>query len=218
MARIGEQFKGASTALLNTYDRAIDAVLLRPREISTAEEALAALRADASWNADALTGQIQKTALVVTPLLRRFRMVGKAPGVRRVPTIAVVTTVATVSTQLWAGIKEVQVLAALIATRLRQEGLPADPPLVKRLAIELYTKPDQTPTLESVRTSINGVLARWAFAGVFGRDTSKRARKAFVAAERLDLREVVAKWPPAQAAVSGPTPAINPTSASDRDR
>jgi hypothetical protein len=196
MAALPEQFKAASQALGGVYDRAIDAVLLRPRDIATAEEALAALRADASWNADAMTGQIQKAALVITPLLRRFRLVTKAPGAKRVPTIAVVTTVATVSTQLWAGIKEVQVLAALLSTRLRMAGLPADPPLVKRLAIELYTHPDRTPTLESVNTSIRGILGRWVMGGVFGRDTSKRARKAFVAAEQLDLHAVVAAWPP----------------------
>lgn len=196
MVTLAQQFRSATAAVGTLYDKAIDAVLLKPREIHSAEEALEALKADASWNADALAGQIQKTALVVTPLLRRFRTVSKAPGVRKVPYVAVVATLTTVSTQLWAGIKEVQVLAALVETRLRDAGLPADPPLVKRLAIELYTHPDRTPTLESVSVSIRGMVARWAAAGVFGRDTSKRARKAFVAAERLDYAALVADWQP----------------------
>jgi hypothetical protein len=194
MARVTNQFKVATQALGSVYDRAIDAVLLRPKTIATAEEALAALKGDASWNADAMASQVQKTALVITPLLRRFRLVGKAPGLRRMPTIAVMTTAATVSTQLWAGIKEVQVLAALLRTRLELAGLPADAPLVKRLAIELYLHPDRRPNLEAVSTSISGLVAKWAVAGVFGRDTSKRARKAFVAAEQLDLHEVMADW------------------------
>jgi len=196
MAIGAQQLKTATQAVGALYDRAIDAVLLKPRTIRTAEEALEVLRNDASWNADGMASQIQKTALVVTPLLRRFRVVRKAPGIRRIPYIAVATTLATVSTQLWAGIREVQVLAAFLETRLMEAGLPADAPLVKRLAIELYTHPDRTPTLESVSTSIRGLVSRWAFAGVFGRDTSKRARKAFSAAERLDLDEVVAAWTP----------------------
>jgi hypothetical protein len=204
MATMAQQFRNATAAVGTLYDKAIDAVLLKPREIHTAQEALDALKADASWNADALAGQLQKTALVVTPLVRRFRRVSKAPGVRNVPYVAVVTTLTTVSTQLWAGIKEVQVLAALLETRLQDAGLPADAPLVKRLAIELYTHPDRTPTLESVATSIRGLVGRWAVAGVFGRDTSKRARKAFAAAEKLDLAAIVADWtPPPPRAVRG---------------
>ena len=191
-----QQLKTATQAVGALYDRAIDAVLLKPRTIRTADEALEVLKNDASWNADGLASQIQKTALVVTPLVRRFRIVRKTPGVKRIPYIAVVTTLATVSTQLWAGIREVQVLAAFLETRLVEAGLPADAPLVKRLAIELYTHPDRTPTLESVTTSIRGLVTRWALAGVFGRDTSKRARKAFVAAETLDLDAVVAAWAP----------------------
>src|SRR5262245_16807386 len=70
-----QQLKPATQAVGALYDRAIDAVLLKPRTIRTADEALEVLKADASWNADGLASQIQKTALIVTPLLRRFRVV-----------------------------------------------------------------------------------------------------------------------------------------------
>jgi hypothetical protein len=187
-------FRTAVLALGDLYDRAVDSVLIRPHDIATADEAVALAHSDFAWNADALTDQVRKVALVVLPLLRRTGMVARAPGLRRVPSIAVATTVAAVSTQLWSGVKELQILAALVATRLRRAGYEADPPLVKRLALELYTRPDRPPSLESVPTSITKLVARWMMAGVFGRNTSSRARKAFVAAEHLDLDAVMSQW------------------------
>ncbi len=186
--------KTAVLALGDLYDRAVDSVLIRPHDIGTADEAVELAKSDFAWNADALTDQVRKVSLVILPVLRRTGMIARAPGLRRVPSIAVATTVAAVSTQLWSGVKELQILAALIATRLRRAGYEADPPLVKRLAIELYTHPERQPTLTSVPTSITKVLARWTMAGVFGRNTTTRARKSFVAAEELDLDAVMAQW------------------------
>ena len=73
-------------------------------------------------------------------------------------------------------------------------GYEADPPLVKRLAIELYVHPERQPMLSSEATNITKVVARWIVGGVFGRNSSKRARKAFVAAEQLDLDAVMSQW------------------------
>jgi hypothetical protein len=187
-------FKTAVLAVGDLYDRAVDSVLIRPHDIGTADEAMALAHSDFAWNADALTDQVRKVALVVLPLLRRTGMIARAPGLRRVPSIAVATTFAAVSTQLWSGVKELQILAALVATRLRRAGYPDDAPLVKRLAIELYTHPERQPTLTSVPSSISRAMARWTVAGVFGRNTTNRARLAFVAAEQLDLDAVMAQW------------------------
>jgi hypothetical protein len=187
-------FRSAVLALGDLYDRAVDSVLIRPHDIGTADEAVALAHSDFAWNADALTDQVRKVALVVLPLLRRTGVIARAPGLRRVPSIALATTFAAVSTQLWSGVKELQILAALVATRLRRAGYEADPPLVKRLAIELYTHPERQPTLVSVPSSITRVLARWTMAGVFGRNTANRAHKAFVAAEELDLDAVMSQW------------------------
>jgi hypothetical protein len=187
-------FRSAVLALGDLYDRAVDSVLIRPHDIGTADEAMALAHSDFAWNADALTDQVRKVALVVLPLLRRTGVIARAPGLRRVPSIALATTFAAVSTQLWSGVKELQILAALVATRLRRAGYEADAPLVKRLTIELYTHPEREPTLMSVPSSITRVLLRWTVAGVFGRNTANRAHKAFVAAEQLDLDAVMAQW------------------------
>ncbi len=187
-------FGSAVVALGDLYNRAVDSVLIRPHDIGTADEAMALARSEFAWNADALNDQVRKVALVVLPLLRRTGMVARAPGLRRVPGIAVATTLAAVTTQLWSGVKELQILSALVSTRLNRAGYEAEPPLVKRLAIELYVHPERQPVLASEATSITRVLARWIFGGVFGRSTSRRARKAFVAAEQLDLDAVMSQW------------------------
>lgn len=192
--------RNAVQTLGDLYDRAVDSVLIRPHEIATADEATALAQADFSWNADALTDQVRKTTLVVLPLLRRAGVLARFTGLRRVPSIALATTVAAVSTQLWSGIKELQILAALIATRLQRAGYAADPPIVKRLAIELYAHPDRQPTMESVPASITRMVARWTMAGMFGRNTTKRARNSFEAAERLDLDAVMSRWSAVNAA------------------
>jgi hypothetical protein len=189
------RFQASVQALGDLYDRAVDAVLIRPHEIATADEAFAALRADASWNAEALTSQARKAALVALPIVRRVGLAGRIPGLRGVPSVALVATVAAVSSQLWSVVKELQVLTALIATRLRAAGYPSDPPLVKRLAIEFYSHPGRQPNLEAVSTSIKAMLARMTVAGMFGRTSITRAHEAFVAAERLDVDAVMARWP-----------------------
>lgn len=187
-------FGSAVLAFSDLYNRAADSVLIRPHEIATADEALALARSEFAWNADALNDQVRKVALIVLPLLRRTGVVARAPGLRRVPGIAVATTFAAVSTQLWSGVKELQILCALVSTRLRRAGYEADPPLVKRLAIELYTHPERQPVLASEATNITKVVARWIVGGVFGRNSSRRARKVFVAAEQLDLDAVMSQW------------------------
>lgn len=200
------RFAPAVLALGDLYNRAVDAVLLRPHEIATAEEALELARSEFAWNADALTDQVRQVALVVLPLLRRTGVVARAPGLRRVPGIAVATTFAAISTQLWSGVKELQILSALLSTRLRRAGYEPDPPLVKRLAIELYIHPERQPTIASEATTITKVVSRWIVGGVFGRNSSKRVRKSFVAAEQLDLEAVMSQWRPGGPA-SAPTAA-----------
>lgn len=187
--------RSAAAGLAALYDRAVDAVLIRPHEIGTAAEAIAFSQTDTAWNADALTDQVRKVAVTLLPMLKRAGVLSRTPGLRRVPSVAVASTVGAVSTQLWSGVSDLQILSALIATRLRRAGYDADPPLVKRLAIELYTYPDRPPRLDTVPASATAVLAKWMIAGAIGRTTSKQAHRAFVAAERLDVGALMKRWP-----------------------
>ncbi|MFN3257777.1 MAG: hypothetical protein ACE37B_19015 [Ilumatobacter sp.] len=187
--------RSAASGLAALYDRAVDSVLIRPHEIGSAQEAVEFSETDNAWNADALTDQVRKVAVTLLPMLKRAGVLSRTPGLRRVPSVAVASTVGAVSTQLWSGVKDLQILSALVATRLRRAGYDADPPLIKRLAIELYTYPDRQPTLDSVPASATAVLAKWMIAGAIGRNASKQAHKAFVAAERLDIHALMSRWP-----------------------
>ena len=93
------------------------------------------------------------------------------------------------------GVRELQVIASLVAYRLEQAtGAPSDPALVKKLAVDLYLKPGRTPTLTDDKLRLARLTRKWVFSGVFGRETSKRAVKALDAAEKLDAREIAAQW------------------------
>ena len=86
-------------------------------------------------------------------------------------------------------------LASLVAHRLEQgTGVPADPALVKKLAIDLYLNPKRAPDLADDRLHLVRLGRRWVLSGAFGRNTSKQAAKALDAAERLDAAELAARW------------------------
>jgi hypothetical protein len=92
-------------------------------------------------------------------------------------------------------VRELQVLASLVAHRLEQaEGVPSDPALVKKLAIDLYLAPKGTPRLADERLRLVRLTRKWVLGGAFGRKTSKRAARALDAADRLDVVALSARW------------------------
>ena len=83
-------------------------------------------------------------------------------------------------------------LGSLLAFRLEQvSGAPADPALVKKLAVELYLAPKRKPDVATLDLPLAQLARRWLLRGVFGRDTRKAAEKALDAAEQLDLDRVL---------------------------
>ena len=66
---------------------------------------------------------------------------------------------------------------------------------MKKLTLELYLWPKREPDVSSLDLPLGKLARRWAFRGVFGRDTRKAAGKALDAAERLDLERVLAQRP-----------------------
>ena len=93
------------------------------------------------------------------------------------------------------GVRELQVIAALVAHRLEETtGVVPDPALVKRLAVDLYLDPKRTPDPGRAGGRTGRVVRRWLTSGALGRDTSSRARKSLDAAERLDVPTALARW------------------------
>jgi hypothetical protein len=107
----------------------------------------------------------------------------------------IASSTASVGIAVRTGVRELQVLASLVAYRLEEEtGAPSDPALVKKVTIDLYLKPGRTPNLTDDKLRLARLTRKWVFSGAFGRATSKRAAKALEAAERLDVRELTERW------------------------
>ena len=178
---------GAVSAL---YDQALDRVLATPHRVTSAAEATALLASQE--RSEALADQIQRVVLAALPVIRLASRGARFAGV---PMAFAASTAISVGTTVRTGVRETQLLGSLLAHRLEQEtGEPADPALVKKLAIELYVSPKRTPDLSSRRLRPGRLIRRWVFRGAFGRDTGKRAKRALEAAEKLDLGPQVDAW------------------------
>jgi hypothetical protein len=109
--------------------------------------------------------------------------------------VIVASSAVSVGIAVRTGVREVQVLAALVAHRLEEEtGAPADPALVKKLAIDLYLRPKSKRAVADDKLRLVRLTRKWVFLGAIGRKTSKRAAKAFDAAERLDAATLHDQW------------------------
>ena len=171
-------------------DAAIDRVLLTGERVTTAAEGRRLLAGEA--DTEALADNIQRVVVLAVPVIRTL-----ARGARftRVPWVMVASTTVAVGIAVRGGVRELQVLAALVAHRLEGEhGRPADPALVKRVAIDLYLDPKSTPDLRGDRLRLVRLTRTWILSGAVGRNTSKRATKALDAAEKFDARALSANW------------------------
>ena len=171
-------------------DAAIDRVLLTDERVTTAAEGRRLLAGEA--DTEALADNIQRVVVLAVPVIRT---VARGARFTRVPWVMVASTTVSVGIAVRGGVRELQVLAALVAHRLEAEhGRPADPALVKRLAIDLYLDPKSTPELRGDRLRLVRLTRTWVLSGAVGRNTSKRATKALDAAEKIDGRALRASW------------------------
>jgi hypothetical protein len=171
----------------NLVDDLIDRVLRTDERVATAAEGKLLIAADDGMEDAA--DRVQRFVAVATPAVRIF-----ARGARftRVPWVLVASTAVSLTTTTRAGVREVRVLGSLLAYRLEQAtGTPADPALVKKLAVELYLAPKRKPDVARLDLPLAQLARKWLFRGVFGRDTRRAAEKALDAAERLDLDRVL---------------------------
>jgi hypothetical protein len=92
-------------------------------------------------------------------------------------------------------VREIQVLSSLVAHRLEQAtGEPADPALVKKVAIDLYLHPKRELLLSDDKLHLVRLTRKWVLGGMFARNTEKRANRALAAAESLDAAPLAASW------------------------
>jgi hypothetical protein len=192
--RAGTDARRAGGALVRAVSdlvsKAVDQALLGDERVGSAAEARQLLKRDEQ--AEALAGEIQKVVALTVPVLLRL---ARGARLTRVPWVLVASTTLSIGIAVRSGIKEIQALSSLIAHRLEQAtGAPADPALVKKLAVDLYLHPRRTPNLNNDRLRIVRLTRKWLLGGAFGRKTERRASRAFEAAERVDAAALAAEW------------------------
>jgi hypothetical protein len=192
--RAGTDTRRATVALVRAVsdlvDKAVDQVVLGDERVGSAAEARQLLKRNE--RVEAVTGEIQRVVALAVPVLRRL-----ARGARftRVPWIFVATTTLSIGIAVRSGVKEIQTLSSLVAYRLEwATGAPADPALVKKLAVDLYLHPRRAPSLDNDRVRIVRLTRKWLIGGAFGRKTERRASRALEAAEQIDVAALAAEW------------------------
>ena len=165
-------------------------MLLTEKRVTSAAEGKRLLAGGA--DTEALAEKIQRVVVLAVPVVR---VLVRGARFSRMPWAMIAASTVSVGIAVRTGVRELQVLASLVAYRLEEAtGAPSDPALVKKVAIDLYLKPRRAPELTDDKLRLARLTRKWVFSGAFGRATSKRAIQALDAAERLDARELAARW------------------------
>jgi hypothetical protein len=175
-------------AAANLLDDLVDRLLRSDERVTSAAYGKLLIAADDDM--EDVADRVQRFVAVATPAVR---ILARGARFTRVPWVLVASTAVSLTTTVRAGVREVRVLGSLVAYRLEQAtGKPADPALVKKLAVELYLAPKREPEVATLDLPLARLARKWLLRGVVGRDTRKTAEKALDAAERLDLDRVLA--------------------------
>jgi hypothetical protein len=171
-------------------DHAIERVLLSDERVTSAAEGKRLLAGEAEVEARA--DKIQRVIVAAVPVVR---VLARGARFTRVPWVMIASSAVSIGVAVRVGVRELQVLASLVAHRLEQgaDG-PADPALVKNVAIDLYLDPKRAPDPADDRPRLVGLSRKWVLSGAFSRNTSRQAAKALDAAERLDASTLTTRW------------------------
>jgi hypothetical protein len=138
-----------------------------------------------------LTDAIQRFVAIATPVAR---IALRGARFSRVPWVLVASSAVSIAVTVRNGVRELQVIAALLAQRFEQEtGAPPHPALLQKLTVELYLRPRRTPDVSDLRLPLTRLARRWIVSGAFGRSTRGKTAKALAAAEGLDVGLLAAR-------------------------
>jgi hypothetical protein len=191
-------------------DGALDRVFDEPFDVRSAEE-LEDLVAAGPVGVGAAPAATTLTAFVAaaTPIARRALAMatksGKLASKTPLPSskalkvgIASIPVAMRLSTTARRGVREVQLLASYVITRLRHAGVEPDPGLVRSLTLSLYLDPARRPALEPPSGRAAGGVARQWVLRSLGGDAEPavraRARRQAEALDRLDLTQIGWQW------------------------
>jgi hypothetical protein len=171
-------------------DAAVDRVLLTEERVASAAEGRRRLAGGS--DSEELSDKVQRVVMLATPIVR---IVARGARFTRLPWAMIASSSVSIGLTVRTGVRELQVLASLVAHRLEQAtGTPSDPRLVKKIAIDLYLDPKRAPDPTESKLRLVRLTRKWVLLGALGRKTSTRAGKALDAAEKLDAKELAARW------------------------
>jgi hypothetical protein len=184
----------SSNALVDAVGRlvraAVDRVLLSDDRVTSAADGKRRLSGETGT--EELADKVQTVVVLATPVVR---VVARGAKFTRFPWAIVASSSIAVGIAVRTGVREIQVLSSLVAHRIEQAtGAPADARLVEKVAVDLYLNPRRKPDLTDDRLRLVRLTRKWVLLGAFGRKTSKRAGKALEAADKLDGRDLAARW------------------------
>jgi hypothetical protein len=182
---------GVARAAGQVGTQAFERVLSSGVQVRTAAEGRRLLAEDDSN--EEVVDAIQRFVGLATPIVR---MVARGARFTRVPWVLVASSTLSIGVTVRAGVRELQVLAALLAHRFEQDtGAPPEPALLQKLTLELYLFPRRTPDVSDLRLPLVRLARRWILSGALGRDTRGKTGKALDMAESLDLATLAARAP-----------------------
>lgn len=132
-----------------------------------------------------MTDAIQRFVGIATPVAR---IALRGARFTRIPWVLVASSSVSIGVTVKSGVRELQVLAALLAHRFEaQNGVRPDAALLQKLTLELYLRPRRTPDVSDVTLPLARLARRWIVSGALGRNTRGKTDRALEAADRLDL-------------------------------
>jgi hypothetical protein len=182
--------RAAGQVVTQAFARALSSDL----RVTSAAEGKRLLAEDDST--EEMADAIQRFVGLATPIVR---VVARGARFTRVPWLLVASSTVSIGVTVKAGVRELQVIAALLGYRFEQETrAQPEPALLQKLALELYLSPRRTPDVRDVRLPVVRLARRWIISGALGRDTRGKTGKALDAAEHLDLATLASLSPTAR--------------------
>jgi hypothetical protein len=167
----------------DVVEQALERLLSSDVHVTTAAEGKRLLAEND--DTEQMTDAIQRFVAIATPVVR---IALRGARFTRIPWVFAASSSVSIGVTVRTGIRELQVLAALLAYRFEGEiGAQPDAALLQKLTLELYLSPRRTPNVSDVSLPLARLARRWIVSGALGRNTRGKADKALDAAERLDI-------------------------------
>ncbi len=194
---LAEEEAGTSLAIPRSVQRAAGDVVHQAFERLLASDLRVTSAADGKRllaqddDTEQMTDAIQRFVGIATPVVR---IALRGARFTRIPWVLVASSSVSIGVTVRTGVRELRVLAALLAHRFEAEtGTAPDAALVQKLTLELYLRPRRTPDVSDVSLPLARLARRWIVSGALGRDTRGKTEKALDAAERLDIAELAVR-------------------------